>query len=285
MGDRSAIEWTDASLNVFRGTAGRWACSRVSPGCDHCYAAALNRRFGGPDYGRGAALNDTLRLDGRALEQPFRWRKPRRVFVHSMTDTFHEAIPAEWLDRLFAAMALTPRHTYQVLTKRPARLRAYCADPETPARIGRFSSFGTILSVPGLLEPDGETMAEWSRRGVPWPLPNVWLGTSIELDRYAWRADLLRETPAAVRFVSAEPLLGPLPSLDLAGIDWLIAGAESGPGARPMDDRWVRDLRDRCGSAGVAFFFKQRAVHGRKSGLPELDGRVWAEFPVAGARP
>lgn len=292
MADRTSIEWTrsddgtaGSTWNPIRGTIGRWACTRQSPGCDSCYAARLNVRFGGPDYAQpGDELNDALRLDddGKALVQPFRWKAGRRVFVCSMTDLFHEAVPENWLDRIFAVMALNPRHTFMVLTKRPKRMRSYISDPETPKRIGRFMSLGTIFSVPGKLEVDGGVMAEWNRDGVPWPLPNVWAGTSIELDRYAWRANLLRETPAAVRFISAEPLLGPLSSLDLTDLHWVIAGSESGPGARLMDDDWVRDLRDRCQAADVAFFFKQRTVGGKKVGLPELDGRVWDQFPTSG---
>jgi protein gp37 len=258
----TGIEWTDATWNPITG------CSKVSPGCAHCYAEtlALTRLAGKPGY-RGlpwtpenAAANVVLHPD--RLDLPLRWRKPRRVFVNSMSDLFHERVPAEFIDRVFATMALSPQHTFQVLTKRPERMAGY-------------------------LVGDGITRRPWIAEAAQtnidarWPLPNVWLGTSIENDRYVGRADALRETPAAVRFISAEPLLGPLPSLDLTGIDWLIVGGESGKGARPMDPEWVRDLRDRAVDAGVAFFFKQWGGRTPKAGGRLLDGRTWDEYPVS----
>ena len=168
-----------------------------------------------------------------------------------MTDIAGEWVEFDWFHAVWTVMAETPRHTYQVLTKRPSRLREF---------IERFQE-----DAPGF---------------GPYPLPNVWVGTSIESDGYTWRANVLRQTPAAVRWISAEPLLGPLPSLDLAGIDWVVTGSESGAGARPCDLDWVRDLRDRSHVAGSAFFWKQHVEERRKLSTPELDGRVWTEFPA-----
>lgn len=270
MGDRSAIEWTDATWNPVTG------CSKVSPGCANCYAETLSLRFGwtpGPWTPANAAENVKLRPE--RLRQPLAWRRPRMVFVNSMSDLFHELVEFEYVDRVFAVMAAAPKHTFQILTKRPERMRDYAR---------RY-------------------VAEHGA-----PLPNVWLGVSIENNRWARRADLLRETPAAVRFISAEPLLGPLTELELAGIDWIIVGGESGgPIARrlvrpagapavylrdsgrfergvrqeptPEALEWVRDLRDRSVEAGVAFFLKQWGGRTPKAGGRLLDGREWSEIP------
>jgi protein gp37 len=297
----SAIEWTDEVWNPVTG------CDRVSPGCANCYALELApklRRFAlararkDPDRPRGkwADVADGARSSGPAfgvtlhpkvLEQPLRWRKPRRVFVNSMSDLFHEEVPFEFVDRVFEVMAEADRHTFQVLTKRPERMLAY------------FEHAADHMAL---------TLADLR----PWP--NVWLGVSIENRRFVGRADVLRATPAAVRFISAEPLLGPLiaeyvlwtdphpyeertgdpddvvgtahwtdayegDELDLAGIDWLIVGGESGPSHRPIREEWVRDLRDACAEAGTAFFFRQWGGRTPKSGGRELDGRTWDEFP------
>ena len=244
MSNGSSIEWTDATWNPTTG------CDRVSAGCDNCYALTLARRLkamglakyqndGDPrTSGPGFAL--TLHED--TLTAPYRWRAPRLVFVDSMSDLFHPDVPPAFIQKVFAVMADTPRHTYQILTKRSRRLAA--------------------------LAP-----------GLDWP-PNVWMGVSVENDRYAFRIDHLRSVEAAVRFVSAEPLLGPLPGLDLSSIHWLIAGGESGPNARPMDAVWVRNLRDQCREANVAFFFKQWGGRTSKSGGRELDGAHHDEMPV-----
>ncbi|HXR67613.1 MAG TPA: phage Gp37/Gp68 family protein [Dermatophilaceae bacterium] len=233
MSPATAIEWT-------RGDDGSpgctWnpvtGCDRTSPGCDHCYALTLAKRLkamGQPHYqndgdprtsGPGFAV--TVHPD--ALDLPHRWGKPRRIFVNSMSDLFHPDVPSAFIGAVWDTMHATQRHTYQILTKRPQRMAALLRTAVT---------------------------------GTAEPLDNVWLGTSIESDRYTFRADHLRNTPAAVRFLSCEPLLGPLPSLDLTGIDWVIVGGESGPGARPMWPNWVQDIRDRCIEAGIAFFFKQ----------------------------
>jgi protein gp37 len=182
-----------------------------------------------------------VRLDHDALLIPGTWRKPRRVFVNSMSDLFHEGVPDDFIRAVFAAMVATPWHTYQLLTKRSERLAAL-AD------------------------------------GLPWR-SHIWLGVSVENEDHAWRIDHLRETPAHVKFLSLEPLIGPLPNLDLSGIDWVIAGGESGPGARPMSPDWVRDIRDQCVAAGTAFHFKQWGGVVKSRTGRQLDGRTWDEQP------
>lgn len=238
----TAIEWTDATWNPVTG------CSKVSPGCDHCYAETLSLRFGWSKkpWTPGNA-DENVVLHPERLRKPMSWGEPRMVFVNSMSDLFHINVPTSFIDDVFGTMARTPQHTYQVLTKRPQRMADYL---------------------------DG-----WD------PLPNVWIGTSIESWRYNWRANLLRRIPAAVRFISAEPILDSLykgPSgrqLELNGIEWLIAGGESGAHHRPMRIEWVRELRDACAEAGTAFFFKQWGGRTPKSGGRELDGRTWDEYP------
>lgn len=237
MSERSVIEWTEATWNPVTG------CTEVSPGCDNCYARNFAERFRGVP-GHPYEQGFDLRLWPERLNQPSRWRKPRMIFVNSMSDLYHERVPLEFIRAVFDGMAAAPHHTFQVLTKRPGRMAAVVRQ----------------------LQPD--------------PLPHVWLGTSIELDRYAWRADKLRQTPAAVRFLSLEPLLEPLPSLDLREIDWVIIGGESGHHARPLYPDWVRELRDQCLEADVAIFFKQWGGRTPKAGGRELDGRMWDEFPV-----
>jgi len=229
MSDATTIEWTRAD----DGTSGAtWnpvtGCTKVSPGCAHCYAETFAERFRGV-AGHHYEQGFDLRLWPERLELPLRWRRPRRIFVNSMSDLFHEDVPTAYVREVFEVMQGASWHTFQVLTKRHQRL---------------------VELAPQL----------------PWP-PNVWMGVSIENRRFVERADALRQVPAAVRFISAEPLLGPLAGLSLEGIHWLIAGGESGPRARPMHPAWVMDLRDRCQAAGVAFFFKQWGAH-----LPETAG-------------
>jgi protein gp37 len=235
MSDKTEIEWAMASWNPLRGQNARHTCARISPGCDNCYAATMTRRgLGGTaaiDYGRGETPNDPSRLDEVALLQPLRWKKPRTIFVCSMTDLFGAWVPDEWICKILNVMLQAPQHTYQILTKRPKRMQEALSCLAENCRLLMLPKF--------------------------WPLPNVWVGVSIESDTYVWRANYLRETPAAVRWISAEPLLSGLPSLNLAGIDWLVAGGESGPDARPMHPDWARDLRDRCQTNGTAYFFKQ----------------------------
>lgn len=234
MSMHSTIEWTDATWNPVTG------CVEVSPGCDHCYARTFAERFRGVE-GHPYEQGFDLRLWESRLDHPLKWRKPRRIFVNSMSDLFHKDVPDAFILRVFQTMQAAYWHNFQVLTKRPQRL-------------SRLAS------------------------RLPWP-SHVWIGVSIESDEYTWRADFLRRVPAAVRFISAEPLLGPLPSLDLSGIHWLITGGESGRGHRPCDRQWVRDLRDRSVQQGVAFFHKQWGGRTSKSGGRELDGRTWDEYP------
>jgi protein gp37 len=244
LSDKSGIQWTDATWNPVTG------CSKVSPGCAHCYAETLSLRFGWsqrPWLPKYAAEN--IILHPERLDQPLRWRQPRRVFVNSMSDLFHELVPDAFVDDVFDCMAEANWHSYQILTKRPERMAQVVA-------------------------------SYYARRPGTQPLPHVWLGTSIENDRWSRRADALRATPAAVRFISAEPLLGPLRTLDLTAIDWLIVGGESGAGARPMEPEWARDLRDRALSESVPFFFKQWGGRTPKAQGRELDRLTWDQYPA-----
>jgi protein gp37 len=244
MADKSAIEWTEATWNPTTG------CDRISAGCDNCYALTLARRLkamGNAKYQTdgdrrtsGPGFGVVTHPD--ALDAPHRWRQPRLVFVNSMSDLFHARVPTEFVRAVFGVMEATPRHTYQVLTKRPLRA-ARLAD------------------------------------SLPWP-ENLWMGVTVENAESRWRINSLRDVPAAVRFISAEPLLSPLPDLDLDGIDWLIAGGESGRGFRPAQSSWLTDLRDQCVASGTSFFFKQWGGIRAKSGGRELDGRTWSEMPT-----
>jgi protein gp37 len=244
MGDRSAIQWTEATWNPTTG------CDRTSPGCDHCYAldlAARLKAMGQPKYQadgdpRTSGPGFGLTVHEDALELPLRWRASRLVFVNSMSDLFHDDVPFDFIERVFDVMARTPQHTYQVLTKRSKRLVSIAAD-------------------------------------LPWPA-NVWMGVSIESDRYTFRARHLSAVPAAVRFLSCEPLLGPLPSLDLDGIGWVIVGGESGKHARPLDLAWVRDIRDRCETEHVPVFVKQLGtVWSMSGGHGRTHGAEWKHWP------
>jgi protein gp37 len=236
MAQLSAIEWTEATWNPVTG------CDQVSPGCAHCYAKTFAERWRGIP-GHHYEQGFDLRLWPQRLAQPLRWRKPRVIFVNSMSDLFHERIPEEYIAEVFDVMVRAPQHTFQVLTKRENRL----AD----------------------IAPS-----------LPWP-ENVWMGVTIENRRFVHRADRLREVPASVRFISAEPLLGRLEGLDLGGIDWLITGGESGPRHRRIGHDWVCDLRDRCQDEGVAFFHKQWGGRSPKAGGRDLEGRTWDQMPSA----
>jgi len=244
MADHSGIEWTEATWNATTG------CDRVSPGCDNCYALTLAKRLkamGSEKYQedgdpRTSGPGFKLTLHSEVLDLPRSWRRPRVVFVDSMSDLFHPDVPLDFIRRVFDVMGDTPQHTYQVLTKRSQRLR-------------NISS-----------------QLDW-----PW---NVWMGVSVENDRYRFRIDHLRGVPASVRFLSLEPLLGPLSDLDLSGIHWVIVGGESGPNARPMDPGWVEEIRDQCLDAAVPFFFKQWGGRTPKAGGRTLDGRVHDDMPV-----
>ncbi len=240
MSDKSAIEWTDATWNPVTG------CTKVSPGCKNCYAERLALRLqamGNPRYRNGFAV--TLHPDQLTL--PLRWPQPRRIFVNSMSDLFHEAIPEEFIRRTFEVMIKAEWHIFQILTKRAERL------------------------------------AELAPR-LPWP-PNVWQGVSVENARYTSRITYLQRVPAVVRFLSVEPLLGPIPHLPLDDIHWVIVGGESGPRRRSVDPTWVQDIRDQCLAAGVPFFFKQWGGRTPRSKGRVLDGRTWDEMPqvLAGA--
>lgn len=235
MADNSKIEWTEATWNPVTG------CTQVSPGCAHCYAKTFAERWRGVP-GHAYEQGFELRLWEERLDQPLRWRRPRFIFVNSMSDLFHEEIPFAFVRRVFDTMVRAQHHTFQILTKRDQRLAE--------------------------LAPD-----------LPWP-DNVWMGVSIENRRFVDRADRLRQVPAAVRFISAEPLLGPLEGLRLNGIDWLIAGGESGPKHRPVNVEWLHALRNQCVQDAVAFFFKQWGGRTSKSGGRILDGREWNEMPT-----
>ena len=280
------IEWTDTTWNPVRG------CSIVSPGCTNCYAMKQAHRFSGPGgayeglttlTNGGPVWTGDVRLVPEALSAPLRWRKPRRVFVNSMSDLFHENVPDTFIDQVFAVMALCPQHTFQVLTKRPKRMRRYLTAPKVLFEIDS-------VSIQMLSKRTGQTVVNLPRRD--WPLPNVLLGVSVENQATAdERIPLLLRTPAAVRFVSCEPLLGAVRIDDiyvdgdvlkpLVGlrwtrtpahfatpgmtvlqppgprIDWVIVGGESGPGARPCDVRWIRSVVGQCKAAGTACFVKQ----------------------------
>jgi len=234
MATSSHIEWTEATWNPVTG------CDKISPGCAHCYAERMAKRLqamGQSNYRNGF----TLTVQDHMLDAPLRWRRPRRIFVNSMSDLFHRDVPVDFILRAFEIMRRADWHEYQILTKRSERL----------------------------LELDPE---------LPWA-PHIWMGVSVENRRFTHRIDHLRRTAAATRFLSLEPLLGPLPALDLTGIHWVIAGGESGPHARPADPAWVADVRDQCCAAGVPFFFKQWGGVFKKRTGRELEGRTWDEMP------
>jgi protein gp37 len=277
---KTKIEWATDVWNPITG------CDPISPGCAHCWAERFAERFRGVP-GHPFEHGFDLQLRPERLDEPLRWRKPRRIFVCSMADLFHENVPDEYIDEVWARMALAPQHTFQVLTKRPERMRDYVNE--------QWHRTSSIYNRGWMLRDQGDlgAMLRWLRSGHLEPLPNVWIGTSVENQRVAHdRVTALLQTPATVRWISAEPLLGPLvahckdchgtgirgkddgdgwvvgtPCLDcigtgwtglnLTGIDWLVVGGESGPGARPMHPDWVRDLRDAAKAAGVAFLFKQ----------------------------
>lgn len=276
MADATAIEWTDATWNPVTG------CSIVSPGCTHCYAMKLagTRLKHTPsrvgltrDSKAGPVWTGEVRFNEQWLDQPLRWKRARKIFVCAHGDLFAENVPDEWIDRVFAVMALAPQHTFQVLTKRAARMRAYVSslgDGSAPDRVTR-EAFLIGQMVRGYRGNGGMAAR---------PLPNVWLGVSAERQQ-EWdeRTVDLKATPAAIRFVSAEPLLGPIEA-DLSGLDWIIAGGESGPCERPMHPAWARSIRDQCAAAGTAFFFKQwgsfraltPAEHGQACGATLIPG-------------
>ncbi|QOI66898.1 hypothetical protein SEA_BOSNIA_68 [Gordonia phage Bosnia] len=298
MSDHTTIEWTDATWNPVTG------CTKVSAGCDHCYAETFAERFRGTP-GHYFENGFDVQLRENKLTEPLRWRKSRRVFVNSMSDLFHDAVADDYIAQVFAVMGMARRHTFQVLTKRHARMRSLISSEDFQTRVGQFRYRL------GDNEPTAGDLS-WG-----WPLPNVWLGVSTEDQRWAdIRIPALLDTPAAVRFISAEPLLGPIdlaclrcpcgecddPNYD-PQLDWVIVGGESGHSARPMHPQWARDVRDQCVRAGVPFLFKQwgewtpntghryrdwanldnphefvmRVGKGRAGRV--LDGRTWDQYP------
>ena len=235
MATNSHIEWTDATWNPVTG------CTKISPGCKHCYAERLAKRLkamGQANYRNGFKIT----LQPKMLQVPLKWKTPKRIFVNSMSDLFHVDVPLSYIKDVFEVMTKANWHQYQILTKRSDRLRDLSTD-------------------------------------LSWP-SHIWMGVSVESSDYVERIDDLRQCQAAVRFLSLEPLLGALPKLDLRGIDWVIVGGESGPDARPMDASWVLDIRNQCQKAGVAFFFKQWGGVNKKKAGRSLEGRTWDEMPT-----
>lgn len=250
MSQRTGIEWTDSTWNPVSG------CTQVSAGCDNCYALTLANRLLRAQYTRRAPEDDTpakredpfaVRVWPERLEEPFSWRQPRRVFVNSMGDLFHSDVPKAFVRAVFEVMLAADQHVYQLLTKRPSRMERFVRE-----NADLFEN-GTVP-------------------------PHIWLGTSIESQRVAFRVDHLRRVKAAVLFLSCEPLLGPV-RLDLRSIHWVISGGESGIKHRPLCLDWVRDLRDDCLQHRVPFFFKQVGGRTPKAGGRTLDGRTWSEYP------
>jgi len=238
MASNSAIEWTESTWNPLTG------CSKISPGCAHCYAERMALRLqamGQPNYAKGFQLT----LHEGALEVPLKWKKPQTIFVNSMSDLFHKDVPVDFIAKVFDVMCRADWHRFQILTKRSDRLLE--------------------------LSPS-----------LPWK-PHIWMGVSVESLRHVFRIDHLRKAGAAVKFLSLEPLLGPLPGLILEGIDWVIVGGESGPGCRSMAPEWVTGIRDQCQRANVPFFFKQWGGSRKKKMGRHLEGRTWDEMPVLAA--
>ncbi len=235
MATKSSIEWTESTWNPLTG------CTKISPGCKHCYAERMSKRLhamGQPNYANGFKLT----LHPNALEIPLHWKKPQVIFVNSMSDLFHKDVPVDFIQQVFDVMRRADWHTFQVLTKRAERLE----------------------------ELDSQ---------IEWP-SNVWMGVSVETQDYTYRIDHLRRTHAQTKFLSLEPLLGPLPKLNLKGINWVIVGGESGPGARPLLEDWVVDLRDQCKAKHVPFFFKQWGGVQKKRAGRLLQGKTWDEMPA-----
>lgn len=238
MADGSTIEWTDATWNPVTG------CSKITAGCDNCYAERFAERWRGiPGHPFENGFDLTLRPD--RLDQPLRWKRSRMIFVNSMSDLFHKGVPLAFIDSVFDTMEASNWHVFQVLTKRSSRMRDYL--------VGRYK---------GQVPPE-----------------HIWLGVSVENAQGATRIQHLRDTPAAVRFLSVEPLIGPIGQIDLSDIHWVIAGGESGPGARILNIEWARRIRDECARQHVSFFFKQWGGIRPKTGGRDLDGREWNEFP------
>jgi len=236
MASGSTIEWTESTWNPLTG------CTKISPGCKHCYAERMARRLkamGSPNYSNAFRLT----MHDHAVNLPLKWKRPQIIFVNSMSDLFHKEVPLEFIQRVFGVMREAYWHRFQVLTKRAVRLASI-------------------------------------HQSLSWPA-NVWMGVSVENEDYVTRIEELRRTGAKIKFLSLEPLLGPLPCLDLRGIDWVIVGGESGPKSRPMNASWVVDIRDQCARAEVPFFFKQWGGKNKKAAGRLLEGRTYDEMPEA----
>lgn len=234
---QSSIEWTEMTWNPTTG------CDKVSAGCKFCYAEVMSKRLkamGIEKYQNGF----DIKIHEEELKKPYSWKKPRVVFVNSMSDLFHPDVPVDFIQKVFKVMKENPQHVFQLLTKRPEILKYY----------------------------DSEGWLDWSH--------NIWMGISVEDERVMNRIDLLRDTNARVKFLSCEPLIGPLPNMNLEKIDWVIVGGESGRKPRPMDTDWVTDIKDQCKKSGVAFFFKQWGGTNKKKTGRELEGRTWDEMPI-----
>lgn len=248
MANNSSIEWTEATWNPVTG------CTRASTGCDHCYAVTLTRRLSAMGQEKYAGLinpykkhfNGVIKLHPETLEQPLGWKKPRTIFVNSMSDLFHKDVPVDFIRKVFQIMARAHWHQFQILTKRADRLE------------------------------DFNPLINWSR--------NIWQGVSVENESAIFRIDHLRRTSAHTKFLSLEPLIGPLKRLNLEGIDWVIVGGESGHGARPIQKSWVTDIRHQCLCQEVPFFFKQWGGFNKKATGRLLDGRTWDEMPMQNTR-
>lgn len=260
MSDKSSIEWTDATWNPVTG------CTKVSPGCAHCYAETFAERFRGTP-GHPFEQGFDLKLWPARLYLPLSWKAPRRIFVNSMSDLFHEDVPDEFIRKVFEVMGECPQHTFQVLTKRAERMMTWTQ-----------ANFRSVDS----RKAEKSTLS-----------PRIWLGVSIENQEYLSRVEYLQKTPAQVRFLSLEPLLGPVPlnAAHLEGVHWVIVGGESGPRARRMNPEWAQDIRRQCEKCQVPFFFKQWGAHdrsgrrvGKKVAGRVLDGRTWDELPVLSNR-
>lgn len=233
---QSNIEWTNSTWNPVTG------CTKISPGCKHCYAERMAQRLqamGQPNYANGF----TLTLHPNMLEKPLQWKKPQLIFVNSMSDLFHEDVPLEFIQQVFSVMRQAHWHNFQVLTKRSDRVKQI-------------------------------------NHAIEWPT-NVWMGVSVENQKYTYRIQDLQQTSARIKFLSLEPLLGPLEALNLEQIDWVIVGGESGPGARPIKREWVSSIRDQCVRGRVPFFFKQWGGQNKKKNGRILDGQTWDQLPVA----
>ena len=264
----SAIEWTDATWNPLRG------CTKISPGCTHCYAETFAERFRGVK-GHPYEQGFDLRMVPGKLGEPLRWRKPKMIFVNSMSDLFHEGVPEEYIAAVAKVMVAAKWHTYQVLTKRSGRLREMLNGGLLSSTFLNCRRVNATLVDPTQGNPTSKSAGQQ---------PHIWWGVSVEDRKYGLpRIEDLRNADAGVRFLSVEPLLEDLGTVNLAGIHWVIVGGESGPGARPMRKEWVVSLRDQCRSAGVPFFFKQWGGARKAAAGRMLDGRTYDEIPARGS--